>query len=184
MALKFFTFSCHCSVDTDLIDRKDNAKNCFNCWIICSEVYRQFPCPLLVSLPLDNGVVARKVGCPLSANSNSISSAILSQAPCGLFSAEYHSFSEPGPINDHCPTPKFLASTLTTPAFAKHSSLLPFLSQEMSFNIDINKILPVKVVGVCPKSLSRSLILPHSCNVVNPGKIFLSNSVDTQLITS
>ena len=37
-------------------------------------------------------------------------------------------------INDHCPTPNFLASTLTTPAFAKHSSLLPFLSQEMSLN--------------------------------------------------
>ena len=80
---------------------------------------------------------ARKVGCPLSVNSNSISSAILSQAPCGLFSAEYHFFSEPGPINDHCPTPNLLASTLTTLAFAKHSFLLPFLSQEMSLNIDI-----------------------------------------------
>ena len=39
------------------------------------------PCPLLFRIPLDNGVVARKVGCPLSANSNYISSAILSQAP-------------------------------------------------------------------------------------------------------
>ena len=29
----------------------------------------------------------------------------------------------------------------------------------MSLNIDINEILPVKVSGVCPKSLSRSLIL-------------------------
>ena len=47
---------------------------------------------------------------------------------------------------------------LPCPAFAVHSSLLPFLSQEMSLNIDINKILPVKVSGVCPKSLSRSLI--------------------------
>ena len=34
--------SRHCSVDTELIDRKDNAKNCVNCEIICSEVYRQF----------------------------------------------------------------------------------------------------------------------------------------------
>ena len=109
-----------------------------------------FPRPLLVRIPLDNGVVARKVGCPHSANSNKISSAILSQASCELLSAEYHFFSEPGPINDHCPTPKFQASTLTTPAFAKHSSLLPFLSQEMSLTIDIKKILPVKVSGVCP----------------------------------
>ena len=60
-------------------------------------------------------------------------------------------------MNDHCPIPNLLASTLTTPAFAKHSSLLPFLSQEMSLNIDINRMLPVKVSGVCPKSLSRSL---------------------------
>ena len=91
-------------------------------------------------------------------------------------------FSEPGPINDHCPTPNFLASTLTTLAFAEHSSLMPFLSQEMSLNIDIKRSLPVKVSGVLPKSLSRSLILPQSCNVVNPGKMFHSNSVGSPLI--
>ena len=113
MARKFFTYNCHCSVDTELIDRKDNAKNCINCVFICSEVYRQLSTrPFLLKIPLDNGVVARKVGCPLSASSNSISSAILSQAPCGLFSAEYHFFSEPGPINDHCQIPNFFASTL------------------------------------------------------------------------
>ena len=93
-------------------------------------------------------------------------------------------FSEPGPINDHCPIPNFFASTLTTLAFAKHSSLLPFLSQEMSLNIDINRILPVKVSGVCPKSLNRSLTLPQSFYVVNPGKIFHSNSVGSPLIPS
>ena len=65
--------------------------------IVCSSAAKcidSFPRPLLLRIPLDNGVVARKVGCPLSANSNSISSAILSQAPCGLFSAEYHLFSD------------------------------------------------------------------------------------------
>ena len=55
-------------------------------------------------------------------------------------------------------------------AFAKHSSSLPLLSQEMSLNIDINRILPVKVSGVSPNLLSRSVTLPQSCNVVNPGK--------------
>ena len=93
-----------------------------------------------------------------------------------------HFFSEPGPINDHCPIPNFFASTLTTLAFAKHSSLLPFLSQEMSLNI--NKILPVKVSGASPKSLSRSLTLPQSCSVVHPGKMFHSNSVGSPLIPS
>ena len=98
---------------------------------------------------------------------------------------EYHFFSEPEPINDHCPIPNLFASTLmTTLAFAKHSSLLPFLSQEMSLNIDIKRILPVKVSGVSPKLLRRSVTLPQSCNVVNPGKMFHSNSVGSPLIPS
>ena len=87
-------------------------------------------------------------------------------------------------MNDHCPIPNFFASTLTTLAFAKHSSLLPFLSQEMSLNIDIKRILPGKVSGVSPKLLSRSVTLPQSCNVVNPGKMFHSNSVGSPLIPS
>ena len=60
-----------------------------------------FPFPLLFNFPLDNGVVERKIGCPLSANSSNISSATWSQAPCGLFSEGYHFFSEPGPMKDH-----------------------------------------------------------------------------------
>ena len=69
-------------------------------------------------------------------------------------------FSEPGPINDYCPIPNFFASMETTLVFAKHSSSLSFLSQEMSLNIDINRILPVKVSGVSPYLLSRSVTLP------------------------
>ena len=42
----------------------------------------------------------------------------------------------------------FSQNTFTFSAFLKHSSLLSFLSQEMSLNIDINRILPVKVAGV------------------------------------
>ena len=139
-------------------------KNCLNCEFICSEVHRQFS--LSFAFELTSGQWTHGSGNWVSASqiSNSISSAILSQAPSGLFSEEYHFFSEPSPINDHCPIPKLLASTFTTSAFAKHSSFLPFLSQEMSLNIDINKILPVKVSGVCPKSLSRSQILSQSCD--------------------
>ena len=69
-------------------------------------------------------------------------------------------------------------------AFAKHSSSLSLPSQEMSLNIDKNRILPVKVSGVSPNLLSRSVTLPQSCNVVNPGKIFHSNLVGSPLIPS
>ena len=75
-------------------------------------------------------------------------------------------------MNDHCPIQNFFAEIETTLAFAKHSSSLSLLSQEMSLNIDINKILHVNVSGVSPNLLSRSVTLPQSCNVVNPGKIF------------
>ena len=66
----------------------------------------------------------------------------------------------------------------------EHASSMSFLSQEMSLNIDINRILPVKVSGVCPKELSRLLILSQSCNDVSPGKIFHSNSADSPLTSS
>ena len=71
-----------------------------------------------------------------------------------------------------------------TLAFAKHSSSLPLLSQEMSLNIDINRILPVKVSGVSPNLLSRSVTLPQSCNVLNPVRIFTSNAIDSPSILS
>ena len=180
-----FTYLRDCSLKTELICRSNYAKNSFNRFQIGCIVYRQFPCPLLLSRPLDNGLVARKIGCPLSANSNNILSAILSQIPCGLSSQiQCHFFSEPGPINDHCPFPNLFAYRDTSLAFANHSFSLSFDPQEMSLNIDINRILPVKVSGVSPNLLSRSVTLPQSCNVVNPGKMFHSNSVGSPLIPS
>ena len=97
---------------------------------------------------------------------------------------EYHFCSEPGPLNDHCPMPNLFANTETTLSFAKHSSLLPFPSHEMSLNIDINRILHVKVSGVSPKLLNGSVTLPQNCNVVNHEKMFHSNSVGSPLIPS
>ena len=94
-----------------------------------------FPFPLLFNFPLDKGVVARKMGCPLSANVSSISSAMWSHSLCGLFSEGYHFFSEPGPMKDHCPIPNLLANVFTKSASFKHCSLLPLPSQEMSLNI-------------------------------------------------
>ena len=63
-------------------------------------------------------------------------------------------------MNDHCPIPNFSAYKETTSAFAKHSLSLSFVPQEMSLNIDINRILPVKFSDVSPKLLSRSVTLP------------------------
>ena len=78
--------------------------------------------------------------------------------------------------------PNLSAYKDTTLACARHSSSLSFVPQDMSLNIDIKRILPVKDSGVCPIELRRSLILSQSCNVVNPGKMFHSNSVDSPLI--
>ena len=119
------------------------------------------PCPLLLSWPLDGGVVARKLGHPLSANSINIFSTRLSHTPCGLTSfKECHFFSEPGPKNDQCPVPNFLAQKDTSRAFARHSFSLSFVPQEMSPNIDMNGILPVKFSGVSPNLLSKLLTNP------------------------
>ena len=57
-----------------------------------------------------------------------------------------------------------------TLAFAVHSFSLSFVPREMSWNINIQRILPVKVSGVSPNLLSKSLTLSQSCNVSNPGK--------------
>ena len=100
--------------------------------------------------------LARKIGHPLSANSYNIFAARLSQIPCGLSSfIEYHFSSEPGPMNDHCPLPNFFAYRDTSRAFAGHSFSLSFVPQEMSLNIDMNRILPVKFSGVSPNLYSK-----------------------------
>ena len=83
--------------------------------------------------------------------------------PNSLWAVLFHRIpflSKPGPMNDHCPIPNFFAYIETTSAFAKHSLSSSFVPQEMSLNIDINKILPVKFSGVSPNLLRRSVTLP------------------------
>ena len=87
-------------------------------------------------------------------------------------------------MNELRPLPNFLAYKDTSRAFARHSSSLSFVPQEMSLSIDINRILPVKISGVSHNLLSKSLTLSQSCNVSNPGKMFHSNSVGSPLIPS
>ena len=116
-----FTYLCDCSVKTELVCRHTYAKNSLNRF---------------------------HIGCAENWTStfSKFLSAILSQIPCGLSSLiKYHS--EPGPINDH-----FLFQHRDTIlAFARDSVALSLVPQEMSLNIDINRILPLKFSGLSPE---------------------------------
>ena len=146
-----------------------------------------FPFPLLFNCPLDNGVSLHG---RWDVHFLRISVTCLPQhgpqAPCGLVFGKIPLFlrtwSNKRPIDQN-------QIFLQTSSQILHSLsihlLLSFLSQEMSLNIDMNSILPVKVSGVIvPKELRRLMILSQSCNDVNPGKIFHSNSVDSPLTSS
>ena len=84
----------------------------------------------------------------------------------------------------NCPFPNLLAYKGTSRAFARHSFSLSFVPQEMSLNIDKSRILPVKFSGISPNLYSKLLTFSLSCNVLNPGRIFHSNSVGYPLIPS
>ena len=143
-----------------------------------------FPRPLLWNTPLDYGLVDRKTGNPLSPNWIIISSATLSQSFWGLLSwTENHFLFDPGPRNDHLPDENLFAQIETSLALNSHFSL-SLDHHEMSLNIDMKIIRPVKFSG-CTLNLDRnSWILLQSCNVVNPWKILHSNSIDSPSIVS
>ena len=54
----------------------------------------------------------------------------------------------------------------------------------MSLNIDMNRILPVKISGVSPNLYSKLLTLWLSRSVLNPVKMFHSNSIGSPSILS
>ena len=63
MGFKFFTHVCNCSVETELIDKKQLCEKWSQLFLdLQQNVSTVFPCPLLLRLPLDNGDVARKIG--------------------------------------------------------------------------------------------------------------------------
>ena len=61
---------------------------------------------------------------------------------------------------------------------------MPLDHHEMSLNIDMKIIRPVKFAGSTLNLVSNSWTLSQSCNVVNHGKIFHSNSSDLPSIVS
>ena len=143
-----------------------------------------FPPPLLLSVPRDNGLVARKTGCPLSPNLIIINSATRSHFPPGLcLSVEYHFVFDPGPRNDHRPAGKFFANRDTSVELAIHSVSLSLFHHMMSLNIDMKIIRPWNCSG-SPILLMNFWTSRTSSNVENPGKIFHSNSIGSPSIVS
>ena len=66
--------------------------------------------------------------------------------PIVLFQIFLHT--DPGPRNDQRPAGNLFAHRETRLAFARHSFSLSLDPQEMSLNIDMHIILPVKFSGV------------------------------------
>ena len=138
-----------------------------------------------MTFAFESTLVARKIGQPLSANSTNIFSAVRSHFPRGLSSLiEYHFFSEPGPMNVHCPFPNLFAYRVTRLAFDRHSFSLSLDPQDISLNIVINIILLVKFSGVSPNLNSKHLTSSLSCNVLSPVNVFHSKSIGSPSILS
>ena len=98
---------------------------------------------------------------------------------------ENHFFSEFGPINGPLSNTKFLCK------YFDDSGIFPnillcclFCHKKCRWTSTKRKFVMWKVSGVSPNLLSRSVTLPQGCNVVNPGKMFHSNSVGSPLISS
>ena len=104
---------------------------------------------------------------------------------CGLLSqVEYHFFSDPSPKNDHLLGKNLLALIETRLALDSDSCSLSSDLHEMSLNIDMKMIRPVNSSGTVLIFDRNSWTLLQSCNVVNAGKIFHSNSIGSPSIVS
>ena len=71
----------------------------------------------------------------------------------------------------------------TSVASASHSCSMSSDHHKMSLNIDMKIIRPLNCDG-SPILIMNSRTLLQSCNVVNPGKIFHSNSIGSLSIVS
>ena len=88
-----------------------------------------FPPPLLSTVPRENGLVARKTGCPLCPDLISINSAT---SPCGLsLLVEYHFVSDPSPRNDQRPAGNLFANRDTSVELAIHSVSLSYFPYDV-----------------------------------------------------
>ena len=92
-------------------------------------------------------------------------------------------FSDPSPRNDQRPAGNLCANKVTSVALAMHSRSWSVDHHMMSLNIDMKIIRPWNCDG-SPILVMNSWTLSMSCNVVNPEKIFHSNSIGSPSIVS
>ena len=136
---------------TELVCRNNYAKNSVNRFLVGCIVYRQFT--MSFAFELTSGQWGRSTENWTSA------------------------FSE---FNQHL-FRQIVTDSLSTVLFHRVPLLFgtrtkSFVPQEMSLNIDMNRILPENFSGVSPNLQSKLLTLSLSCNVLNPGTMFHSNS--------
>ena len=181
----FFTHLCERSVKTELIYWSNCAKNSCNRVLVGTIVDRRF-CTVF-ALELTSAQWTRASEDWVFAFCKCQHHLLCNSVPFSLwtvFTNRVPFFSEPGPRNDHCPAPNLLANTETSWAFDTHSILLSFDPHEMSWNIDMKMVLPVKLSGVSLNLSSNSWTSWLRCNVLNPWKIFHSNSIGSPSILS
>ena len=94
-----------------------------------------------------------------------------------------HFFSEPGPINDHCPFSKSFGIQRNEFGICQTFLFVVFRSTRNVVE-HRHRILPVKFSGVSSNLNSKLLTSSLSCNVLNPRKIFHSNSIGSPSILS
>ena len=87
-------------------------------------------------------------------------------------------------IQVRIPGENLLAKIETRLALNSHSCSLSGDPHEMSLNIDMKMIRPVNFSGFSLIFDRNSWTLLQSCNVVNPGKMFHSNSIGSPSIVS
>ena len=167
----FFTHVCDCSVKTELIGKNNYAKKSLNRCLVGTKVNRQFSVSFALELTPGQWKCWTENWTPAFSElqqhlvrdviTNSLWTILFHRRPLllGTWTNEW-------PLS----YTKLLCKYGENLWFSKHSSSLPLLSQEMSLNIDIIKMLPVKVSGVSPNLLSRSVTSMKNCNVVNPWK--------------
>ena len=123
-----------------------------------------------LSVPRENGLVARKTGCPLSPNLIITNSATLSHSPPGLsLQVKYTFVSDPGPRM----TNVLLEIFLQTKTQLWNWQYIPFhwllIHHMVSKNIDMKIIRPWNCSG-SPILFMNFWTSWTFCNVVNPGK--------------